>query len=87
MDYGASGPVGRRRASAWRTAALVGRRPQAKEEQSISETRAKEQRQQWIEKPVENRLFFTKTGESGLDRFYRFLVNRPVKFKIFKILK
>jgi hypothetical protein len=54
MNYGASGPVGRRRASAWRTAARVDRRPQARAEQSISETRAKEQRRQWIEKPVEN---------------------------------
>jgi hypothetical protein len=35
----------------------------------------------WIEKPLENWLIFAKTGETGLDWFRRFLVNRSDKFE------
>jgi hypothetical protein len=39
----------------------------------------------WVEKPVEKRVIFAKTEETDLDRFHRFLVNRPVKFDFSKI--
>jgi hypothetical protein len=39
----------------------------------------------WIEKPVKNQSIFTKTGETDLNRFYRFLINRPVNFLKFLI--
>jgi hypothetical protein len=43
--------------------------------------------QLWIEKPVQNRSIFTKIEETGPDRFHQFLVNRLVKFELFKILR
>jgi hypothetical protein len=41
----------------------------------------------WIEKSVKNQLVFMKIGETGSDRFNRFLVNWSVNLIFFNEIK